>query len=86
MPARHRSRERALKILFQADLREQPAEQVIAEFYDSQPGREESEPPPAPDPFMEELVKGVLAHRSELDRLIASHSAHWRLERSHKWR
>jgi len=81
MPARHRSRERALKILFQADLREQPAEQVIAEFYDSQPGREESEPPPEPDPFMEELVKGVLSHRQQLDRLIASHSVHWRLER-----
>jgi N utilization substance protein B len=32
-------------------------------------------------PFCEELVRGVYLHRQEIDRVIASASEHWRLER-----
>ncbi len=80
MPSRHRSRERALQILFQMDIRNQPPDEAIAAFYTSLAVEEET-PPPGRDRFMEELVRGTAAHRQEIDRRIAAHSEHWRLER-----
>jgi N utilization substance protein B len=32
-------------------------------------------------PFAERLIEGVVLHREEIDKLIASASEHWRLER-----
>ncbi len=32
-------------------------------------------------PFAEELVKGVYAHRDELDTMIVTASENWRIER-----
>jgi N utilization substance protein B len=81
MPSRHRSRQRALQVLFQADVRQQPPEEAIRAFYDSllEPG--ESRAVPEPDAFMEQLVHGAMARAAEIDRKIAGHSEHWRLER-----
>jgi N utilization substance protein B len=80
MPSRHRSRERALQLLFQLDLAPQPFEPALAAYYGSlcstDPGV-----PSEPDPFMEELARGVLAGRDQIDALIRRHSQHWRLER-----
>ena len=81
MPSRHRSRERALQVLFQADVRQQAADEAIRAFYDSLLSAEESEAPPVPDPFMEQLVQGAMASVAEIDRRIGGHSEHWRLER-----
>jgi N utilization substance protein B len=81
MPARHKSRERALQVLFQADIRQQRAEESIAAYYDSLLGDETGEQKPEPDPFMEELVHGTSARMAEIDRMIAGHSEHWRLDR-----
>lgn len=80
MPSRHRSRERALQILFQMDIRNQAPDEAIAAFYNSLAVEEET-PPPGRDRFMEELVRGTAAFRQEIDRRIAAHSEHWRLER-----
>lgn len=80
MPSRHRSRERALQILFQMDIRSQPPEEAIQNFYTSL-AVEEEVPPPSQDRFMEALVRGTAAFREEIDRRIAAHSEHWRLER-----
>ncbi len=81
MPSRHRSRQRALQVLFQIDLREQCPGDAIAALYTSLLD-EEAAPPEEPlDPFMEELVRGVAEHREEIDRRIAEHSEHWRLDR-----
>ena len=33
------------------------------------------------DPFLEEIVRGVLMHRQEIDRLIEHYSENWRLDR-----
>lgn len=33
------------------------------------------------DSFLIRLLRGVSAHREEIDRLIEGHSEHWRLER-----
>ncbi len=81
MPARHKSRERALQVLFQADIRRQPPEEAIAGYYDSLLAAENGEQKPEPDPFMEELIRGTSAGMVEIDKMIAGHSEHWRLER-----
>jgi len=81
MPARHRSRERALQVLFQADIRRQGPEEAIAGFYDPYLSAEDGAQKPDPDPFMEQLVRGTMAAMAEIDKLIAGHSEHWRLDR-----
>jgi N utilization substance protein B len=80
MPSRHRSRQRALQVLFQLDMRKQPAETAIAAYYDTLYS-EENETQPEPDVFMETLVKGTLAKAEAIDARIARHSEHWRVER-----
>jgi N utilization substance protein B len=80
MPSRHRSRQRALQILFQLDLAPQPVEQALLAYYESLCAGE-GDAPCEPDAFMEELVRGTLARRDEIDPRIRAHSAHWRLER-----
>lgn len=55
-------------------------DEAIASFYDSlfaEGGELEREP----DPFMEQLVRGAAERMPEIDRRIAEHSEHWRLER-----
>ncbi len=80
MPSRHRSRHRALQVLFTRDVRRQSPEEAIAAFYETLYS-EESEVEIAPDPFMEELVRGTARKAEEIDRLITQHSEHWRLDR-----
>ena len=81
MPARHRSRQRALQVLFLWDLRKQAIEEAIASFYDTL-GSDEDDPQPTPaDEFMESLVRGTAAHSESIDQLIGARSANWRLER-----
>ncbi|MEN6537707.1 MAG: transcription antitermination factor NusB [Bryobacteraceae bacterium] len=82
MPSRHRSRQRALQVLFQADIRQQPADEAIYAFYESLITSEE---PPVEtnerDPFMEQLVRETMSRLGEIDHRITSHSEHWRIER-----
>jgi N utilization substance protein B len=80
MPSRHRARERALQILFEWDARKEPVEDAIASFYGTLYS-EQSETKPAPDDFVELLVKGVVEHIAEIDRRLAQHAEHWRIER-----
>lgn len=81
MPARHRSRQRALQVLFLWDQRKQPIDEAITSYYASLDSDEE-DPPPAPrDEFMETLVRGAAAAAPQIDARIAGKSQHWRLER-----
>jgi N utilization substance protein B len=80
MPSRHRARERSLQILFQWDARKGPIEDAIFSFYDTLYS-EQSETPPAPDEFVDRLVKGVVENIAEIDRRLAQHAEHWRIER-----
>ena len=80
MAARHRSRRRALQILFEWDKRGDPVEQAIAHYYETLYS-EESPTRPKEDPFMEELVRGTVAKAAEIDKRIEAKSEHWRLER-----
>ena len=81
MPARHRSRQRALQVLFLWDQRKQPVEEAISSFYETL-GSEEDEPRRTPpDEFMESLVRGTAAQAGSIDQRIAAKSANWRIER-----
>src|SRR5262245_42737463 len=81
MPARHRSRQRALQILFLWDQRKQPVSDAIRSFYDTL-GAEEEDPQPTPqDEVMEFLVRGTAADSEDIDRRISAKSDHWRIER-----
>jgi N utilization substance protein B len=80
MPSRHRSRQRALQVLFQLDMRKQPAETAIAAYYETLYS-EENDTKPEQDVFMETLVKGTLAQTEAIDARITRHSEHWRVER-----
>jgi len=81
MPARHRSRQRALQVMFLWDLRRQPVEEALADFYKTLSSEEDDPQPVPPDPFMESLVYGASKAAPEIDLRIVSKSAHWRLER-----
>jgi N utilization substance protein B len=80
MPARHRSRQRALQVLYQWDMTKQPVEEAISSFY-STLYSEEGERPPSPDAFMEELAKGTSRMAGDIDHRIAEKSENWKLER-----
>lgn len=80
MAARHRSRKRALQVLFQWDMRGEPIDRAIAHYYDTLYS-EESDNQPKPDKFMEELARGTAAHAEEIDQKIEARSEHWRLDR-----
>lgn len=81
MPARHKSRQRALQVLFLWDQRKQPVEDAISAFYLTL-GSEEDDPKPTPaDPFMEQLAKGASRKSEEIDRQIAAKASNWRIER-----
>lgn len=87
MPARHRSRQRALQVLFLWDQRKQAIDEAIQAFYetlssdDPGPSDQEQSPPAAPDEFMETLVRGASEHAGEIDRRISGKSDNWRIER-----
>jgi N utilization substance protein B len=71
--ARSKARKRALDVLFEAELRGEPALEILSE-------RAAEGTPPVP-PYAAELVAGVQAHRSRIDELLAGHSHGWALER-----
>ena len=89
MAARHRSRQRALQVLYQWDMTKQPVEQAIASFYETLYSDEnESEVPsdteddkPGRDEFMEQLAKGTSEMAPDIDHRITLKSENWRLER-----
>ena len=80
VPSRHKSRHRAVQILYQSDIRQIPIEDAVEAFYDTLYS-EENEERPTRDGFMEELVRGTKSRTPEIDERIQKNSEHWRLER-----
>lgn len=80
MASRRRSREHALQVLYQWDIRKQPVDESIEAFYTGLYSEETIARPPR-DEFLEHLVRGTAAKAGEVDALISSHAEHWRLER-----
>ena len=94
MAARHRSRQRALQVLYQWDMTKRPMDETIHAFYDTlraegapEPAEESDEesnedtPRDGRDLFMEELAQGASAMAPDIDHRISEKSAHWKLER-----
>lgn len=81
MPARHRSRQRALQVLFLWDLRKQPIDEALSSFYETLASDEDEPKPTAQDEFMEQLVRGASEKSGEIDSRISAKSENWRLER-----
>ena len=81
MPARHRSRQRALQVLFAWDVRKQPIREAIDSFYATLTSEDDAPLRAEPDIFMEELVVGASEQAVAIDTMIAEKSEHWRLDR-----
>jgi N utilization substance protein B len=81
MPARHKSRQRALQVLFLWDQRQGSIDDAIGEFYTTLHSEDDDPKRAEPDPFMEQLVRGAAAGSADLDARIVAKSANWRLER-----
>jgi len=76
---RHRSRQRALQVLFQWDMARRPVDEAIDCWYDSiGAGRDE---PLARDDFMEQLARGTAGMADEIDQRIIAKAQNWSLER-----
>jgi transcription antitermination protein NusB len=71
MAPRREARERALELCYELEARGRDA--------DLDALLEELAVPP--DPYAEQLVRGVDAHREEIDELLGRHSEHWAVER-----
>jgi N utilization substance protein B len=81
MPARHRSRQRALQVLFLWDQRKQAIDDAISSFYETLASDEDQPRRSPPDQFMETLVRGASEKSEDIDKCISEKSEHWRLER-----
>jgi N utilization substance protein B len=79
MSSRHRSRERALQILYLWDMRKGAVEESIETFYS--PLSTEDGELLEQDGFTERLARGVADHHQEIDGRILEQSSNWRLER-----
>jgi N utilization substance protein B len=79
MASRHRSRQRAVQILYQCDVRTLDVDEAIASAYDiyAQDGEDVVDR----DSFMEDLARGTVARTPDIDERISRYSEHWRLER-----
>jgi transcription antitermination protein NusB len=73
MPARSKARKRALDILFEAELRDEPVLDLLAE-------RSAAADPPVSE-YAAELVRGVQAHAAQIDELLAANAHGWTLDR-----
>jgi len=73
VPARSKARKRALDILFEAEMRGESPLSILE-------ARSVGTGPPVSE-YAAELVRGVQAHRDEIDALLAENSRGWTLDR-----
>jgi transcription antitermination protein NusB len=73
MAARSKARKRALDILFEAEIRRIPVLGLLDE--------RTAEASPPVSPYAVELVRGVQAHRDQIDELLSAHAEGWTLDR-----
>ncbi|PRI12213.1 transcription antitermination factor NusB [Leucobacter massiliensis] len=78
MSARTKARKRALDMLFQADVRQEP----ILSIVNAEAKRAAGEPDRAASwLYAREIVDGVADHREEIDELLVSYAQGWTLDR-----
>jgi len=71
--ARSKARKRALDVLFEAEIRSVPVLELLDE-------RTAAASPPV-SPYAAELVRGVQAHRDQIDELLSTYAQGWTLDR-----
>jgi transcription antitermination protein NusB len=76
MPARRKARKRALDVLYEADIRGEDIDKMLASVL----ARIES-PQPGHLPYAVSLVEGVAAHADRIDELITTYAEGWSLDR-----
>jgi transcription antitermination protein NusB len=76
MGTRRKSRELALQMLFQADLGQQPIEEVRKTFWQ---GR--GDVAPEVKGFAEDIFRVARDRAPEIDKLIENHAENWRMDR-----
>jgi N utilization substance protein B len=76
MGTRRKSRELALQMLFQADLGQQPIEEVRKTFWQ---GR--GDVSPEVKGFAEDIFRVARDRSPEIDKLIENHAENWRMDR-----
>ncbi len=72
---RRRAREFALQVLYQIDVTHREVDKALKLFWDNFVSDEEARD------FCERLVRGVVEHRDEINRLIESQAEHWKMSR-----
>ena len=73
----HAARQRALELLFEADVREEPVSATLV--------RARNAPDAEPiDAFGRQLIEGVEEHRDELDRVLGEYAHNWSVRRMPK--
>jgi len=72
-PARSKARKRALDVLFEAEQRDSPLLDLLAE-------RIKLGSPPVPG-YAADLVRGVAVHAARIDELISQYAQGWTLDR-----
>jgi transcription antitermination protein NusB len=75
MGKRRAARELALKVLFQIDVGKLPPEEVLETSFEQVPVDPEEQA------YVTEVVRGTLAHLPEIDGIISSLAAGWKLDR-----
>ncbi len=75
MRRRTKAREYALQMLYQVDVSRGEPQQTVQDFWTYH------SVPPDVRTFADQLAQGTLAHRQEIDRLIASHADNWDIGR-----
>jgi transcription antitermination protein NusB len=73
VPARSKARKRALDVLFEAEIRNEPVLALLDE-------RTTAASPPVSD-YAAEIVRGVHAHQARIDELLAENATGWTLDR-----
>ena len=76
MPARRKARKRALDVLYEADLRSLPINDVLASYL-----QRLERPRPEHIEYSIKLAEGVAANAARIDELIASYAEGWTLDR-----
>ena len=91
--ARHRAREAALQMLYQAEVGGASAHEAVRTYWpgrDAPPSPEDEHADAVPDVVVDEmgrtfangLVAGTVGRVAEIDQLIAAHLKNWRIERT----
>ena len=80
MRKRTRSRELALQILYQVDVRKDNIDEFIADFWENQTASDDT-PDDSVMEFSTTLVNGTLKNLVQIDEYITSYAENWQLSR-----